>query len=149
MFYKFFNTKLEDPKTSDTLKKIIQPLKAGDLIKGEEIFVYIQDNNKELYGMIQKSSENNTSSDSQRNAIITKKGEYQTQLTIINQTKNQVETREQTTLKQQKLANYNLYIFVLDMLAKFESKKLLPRQGGKSKHRRTKSRGNTTRKVKN
>ena len=61
--------------------------------------------------MIQKSSENNTSSDSQRNAIITKKGEYQTQRQIINQTKNQVETREQTTLKQQKLANYNLYIF--------------------------------------
>ena len=154
LFYKFFNTKLEDKtktddnKTnSDELKTIIQPLKAGDLIKGEEIFVYIKENNKELYGMIQKSSENNTSSDSQRNAIITKKGEYQTQRQIINQTKNQVETREQTTLKQQKLANYNLYIFVLDMLAKFESTKLLPQQGGKSKHRRKKMR-NTTRKVK-
>ena len=147
LFYKFFNTKLEDKTKSDELKKIIQPLKADDLIKGEEIFVYIQDNNKELYGMIQKSSENNTSSDSQRNAIITKKGEYQTQRQIINQTKNQVETREQTTLKQQKLANYNLYIFLLNQLIEFENKKLPPVLGGKSKHRRKKMR-NTTRKVK-
>ena len=147
LFYKFFNTKLEDKTKSDELKKIIQPLKADDLIKGEEIFVYIKENNKELYNMIQKSSENNTSSDSQRNAIITKKGEYQTQHQIINQTKNQVETREQTTLKQQKLANYNLYIFVLNQLIEFENKKLPPKTGGKSKHRRKKMR-NTTRKVK-